>query len=617
MATANPQRSESLGPAERVIQALTTHTDHLVHNRTGILFPAPGTPLGVAWCPAAWKLEEADKVVYTLAKGAPRQRVGVLGGDGRVLEATREVGRWQPAGLFEAAVAWTYHQVSNLWQLDNEFAARLASWSWPREHRDLKVVLAALMLVQSRAGEPVRGTSGDVEFYDDDYRDVGEAMALLRGAQDLSPKLLLRVGDVLELPAVAAINRELGFGRSGREAFLGRWPKVVQKWLHYREHNPRMLEGLVKAGFRTTVMKLARKVGYKPETPFFFEALRWKQAQSKDGRRSILIGKEVAAAESWVGFAEGDICARIVQTKPDWKRIVGLLPREVGVTRAVVAAAIEAGSLSDADLVILTPTLEELGLLDVQDVKVRWEVACAAAENQRAANVAKRVKRADVKETLDAAADKATAKVLEEVTRDLRVYVLVDISGSMTGAIESAKGYLSKFLQGFPLERTHVAVFNTMGREVTIKAATKAAVDHAFKGFQAGGGTDYASGVVALRGHAPAAGEDLLVLFVGDEGDANASRLAESLRDVAPVAFGLLKVPGQDYGVVTQAATILGIPCFKIDPAMFEDPYAVTRTLRNLVASAPVVKGKGGAAARKSLVEEVLETPLLVKPAWA
>mgnify|MGYP001573957743 CR=1 FL=1 len=614
-----PNRIETLGPAEQVVQTLTTHADHCVHNRTGVISPAPGTPLGVCWDPAVWKLEGDNKVVYVLrrqGKGTQRVRAGLLV-DGKVREGNRDVATWQPAGLFEAAVAWTYHQVANVWSLDNEFAAHLASWSWPREHRDLKVVLAAFMLVQTRSGEPVRGQDGTVEFYDDDFRDVGEAMCLLRGAQDISPKLLLRVGEVLALPAVAAINRELGFGRSAREAPLGRYAKVVTKWLRYREHNPKMLDGLVKAGFRTTVMALARRVGYKPETPAFFAALRWKQAQAKDGRRSIAIGVDVAAAESWHGWAESDICARIVETKPDWKRIVGLLPPEVGVTRAVVAAAVEAGSLSDADLVILTPTLEELGLLDVAEIKARWQVACDAAENQRAANVAKRVKRADVMEALQGSADKATAKAIAEVTRDLRVYVLVDISGSMEGAIEAAKRCLAKFLQGFPVERTHVAVFNTMGREVHIKAPTAAAVEHAFKSFAAAGGTDYAAGARLLAQHIPAEGEDSLVLFVGDEGDPGHERLAAAVGPLHPVAFGLLKLPGVDNGVVTRAAADLGIPCFPIDVAMFEDPYAVTRTLRNLIASTPVGAVATARKLRKSLVQEVLDTPLLVKPTWA
>ena len=63
--------------------------------------------------------------------------------------------------------------------MDNELAARWASWSFAQEHRDLKVALTALMLVQNRCGAPVL-EDGAVLFCDDDYREIGEAMCLLR-----------------------------------------------------------------------------------------------------------------------------------------------------------------------------------------------------------------------------------------------------------------------------------------------------------------------------------------------------------------------------------------------------------------------------------------------------
>ena len=228
-------------------------------------------------------------------------------------------------------------------------------------------------------------------------------MMLIRAdKKDLNPKLLLRIHDLLSLDGVAQINRDLGFGKSARRPFLGRWPKAVEKWLRYREENPKMLEGLVRAGFRTTVMELARRIGYKPLTPRFFEILRWKQKQSDDGRRSMAIGAEVKAAESWAGLNEMQICERIVAEKPNWKRVVGLLPKEVGVTRAIMTAAIEAKALSDKDLVILTPTIEELGLMKVQEVRERWEQALKASEDMRAANIARNVQSKEVKEKLEA-----------------------------------------------------------------------------------------------------------------------------------------------------------------------------------------------------------------------
>jgi len=623
---------ETLGPAERIIQALLAYTDHAVHNRPGMIVPDGRFNVGVRWEPVTHKEEgePKQKVVYKLSKAGKktvRTRVGVLQDNGKIVEAGREAGEYRAAGLFPEVAIWMYKQVAEVWKLDNEFAARWASYAFGQEHRDLKVVLAAFMLCQSRKGDPVVD-AGKVAFYDEDFRDVGEAMMLLsrKDGKDFNPKLLLRVHDMLSLPGIAAVNRELGFGRSARRPFYGRWDKAVEKWLRHREQNPKMLEGLMKAGFRSTIMEMARRIGYKPETTRFFEILRWKQAQSKDGRRQLAIGQEMAAAETWVGMTEEQICQKIVKEKPNFKRIVGLLPKEIGVTRAVMAAAIEAGALSDKDLIIYTPTLEELGLLEVQEVKDRWNKAIKAADDMRAANIATRVKSKDTQEKLQEAADGALQKAVEETMKGMRVYFMVDVSGSMELAIEAAKSHVARFLQGFPQDKVHISIFNTQGREIQIKHASAAGVENAFKGIRAGGGTDYGSGIRAIQAHKPKDDEDVLFLFIGDE-ETHAFTADVQRSGLRPMAFGFVKVGGQGgaglamYGgsAVRDTAAQLGIPCFMISEQTFADPYAIPRTIRALVAATPVGKTVAQAAAvpRVTLVETILKQPLLVKPAWA
>jgi hypothetical protein len=625
---------ENLGPAETIIQSLLAYSDHMVHNRPGVVVPDRRTTVGVRWDPVTHKEENGVKTVYRLTKaGRKTQRVaiGTMNGDGKVTHNGTEVGTYRASGIYPEVALWFYKQVAEVWKLDNEFAARWASYAFKQEHRDLKVVLAAFLLVQSRKGDPVK-EGGEILFHDEDYRDVGEAMMLLQEkGKDLNPKLLLRIWEVLTLPEIAEINRELGFGNSARRPFLGRWPRAVEKWLRYREENPKMLEGLVKAGFRTTVMALARRIGYKPTSDKFFEVLRWKQKQSEDGRRDMAIGKAVKAAESWEGLSEKDICERIVRDKPNWKKVVGLLPKDVGVTRAIMAAAIESKSLSDKDLVILTPTLEELGLLKVKDIRERWEAAMKAAEDMRAANIARNVRSKEVKEKLEEAADQAVQKAVEEVAKDLRVYFMVDASGSMQGALEAAKPLVAKFLQSFPTEKVHIAAFNTHGREIRVKHPSTKGVEMAFEGLNAGGGTDYGSGVRALQAHKPKEDEDVLFIFVGDE---EAREFSQAVRasGLNPLAFGFLKtVPFggaagwryRTYGAenntaVRDTAANLNIPCFLIDDRTFEDPYAITRTVRALVAATPVGEvQRQRARPRVTLVDQILQTELLKKPAWA
>lgn len=622
--------NENLGPAEKILQTVIGYSDHAQHNRPGAVIPDATSVIGVKWLPVTHVVEDGDKVVYELRKvggKTTKVKLGKLKEDGRIKDVNRVVGRYQPAGLFDEVVVWMYRQVADVWKLDNEFAAKWASHEFvqPFERRDLKVIMAAFLLVQSRKGDPVLD-SGKVAFFDEDFRDVGEAMLLL-GGKDLkdkvdvktfNPKLLLRVQEVLTLPGVAEINRQLGFGRSARNPFLGRWTKAVEKWLLFREENPRLLEGLVRAGFRRTVMELARRVGYKPTTPAFFDVLRWRQAQAKDGRRSIAIGQSVQAAESWEGFSEQQICEAIVRTRPNFKRVVGLLPKGQGLTRAIVAAAIEAGAMSDKDLIIATPTLEELGLLEVQEVRERWERAIKAAEDMRAANIATRVKSLATQEKLQEAADNAVKAAVAEVVRGLRIYVIVDISGSMSDAIVQAKTYVAKFLQAFPLEQLHVSVFNTSGREVNIKHASAAGVENAFRGITAGGGTLHQTGVMALRQHKPKADEDALLIFVGDEEEHGTFEAAVRESGVKPVAFGLLKVRECPSSAVRDTAASLGIPCFMIEEQTFSDVYAIPRVLRALIAATPVGTIRSGSLySRVSLVDTILNTTLLAKPTWA
>ena len=627
--------AETLGPAEKIIQSVLTYSDHLYHGRPGVVIQDARTNTGVRWEPVTHKADkEGVKNVFKIEKRGKknhRVQIGTMNGDNRVVNAGREVGLYRKSGLFSEVAVWFYKQIADVWKMDNEFAARWASYAFHQEHRDLKVVLAAFLLVQSRKGDPVID-GGEFLFNDEDYRDVGEAMMLVQEkGKDLSPKMLLRIYEVLNLPEIAAINRELGFGRSDRNAFFGRWTRTVEKWLRYREENPRLLDGLVKAGFRTTVMTLARRIGYKPTSNKFFEALRWKQKQAEDGRRDMAIGLAVDAAESWDDLDEAGVCQVIVKTKPNWKRIVGLLPKKVGVTRAVMAAAIEAGSLSNKDLIIVVPTLEELGLLKVQEIRERVEAAIASANDMRAANIARNVRSHELKEKLEEGADKVAQKAVEEVTRNMRTYFIVDRSGSMEGALEAAKPLIAKFVQSFPLDRIHVSTFNTIGREVRIQHKSTKGVETAFRGITAGGGTHHGAGVKALDHYKPKDDEDSLMIFIGDEEQQGTFEAYVNDSGLRPMAFGFLKTEARGgtaawrarhYGetsCVRDTAAKLGIPCFMIDERTFEDPYAIPRTVQALVAATPVGPAAPGrrAPVRVTLVDQIIKTELLQKPNWA
>jgi Mg-chelatase subunit ChlD len=624
----------ALGTAERIITTLLRHSDHAVHNRPGAIVTDPSTATGVRWEYVIPGKDEAGAFAVFKPKKIGKRRItkgdkiGFVRGDNQIILPNGQVfGRYQTAGIFTEVAVWLYRQVAEVWKLDNEFAARWASYAFTQDHKDLKVILAAFMLVQSRKGEPVREPGSDkVAFFDEDFRDVGEAMVLAPDKKHrLDPKLVLRIHDLLKVPQIAEVNRELGFTTSARNPALGRWPAATHKWLRYREENLAMLTGLVKSAQKETVKSLARRSGYKPASPVFFRTLGWKQQQAEAGHRTLMIGEAIEKTETWHGLTEEQICERIVKDRLGFKLITSMVPAEMGITRAIMAAAVEAGSLSDKELIIATPTLEDLGLLEVKGIKERWEHAVKTAEDQRASNIARNVKSKVVQEKLEEASDKAAQTVAEEVTRGIRVYFMVDVSSSMQGSIDRAKGHIPKFLSAFPLDRLHVSYFNTTGREVRIPHASAAGVENAFKGIVAGGGTDYGAGIRALENHKPAPDEDVLFIFVGDEGHNGPTgghgggNFVEAVRKsgLNPVAFGILPVVSPQYGRATSVrdtATRLGIPCFEIDEATFEDPYAVPRTIRALVASTPVGQTE---KPRETLVDQIVRTPLLTKPVWA
>lgn len=574
-----PLPEAQMGPAEKLLDLVLNSSAHLWHNR-------PGVDAGGTWVAA----KNAKK-----GKGVP-----------------------VAPGLFVPAAERLYSRLVEIYELNVDLMAHFASYALKEtDWRDLKVACAALMLVQARSGQPVKEEDGTVGFYDDDYRAIGEAMILhyaKKSPRMLTPKGVLRVAELLETKQIAELNRAAGFADpSSKKAPLGRWKRAATKWLAYREKNVAMLEGLVKAGYKETIKKIARKAGYKPESARFFEILGWKQKQSVAGHRTVgLTNLKLEKSERFEGLSEAEICEWIEGKKLSYKEVVGRLPKGMGLTPAIMAALLP--SLSDKDLRILTPTLEELGLMADDEVRARWEKAIASSEDQRGLNIAKNVKSKALKEKLEDASDAAAKKAVLEATKDVdvRVFFLIDKSGSMQGAIEQSKEALSRILAGFPSEKVHIATFDTMGTVLRPKAATKAGITHMLAGVTAGGGTIHAAALQALvmAGVRVPAEAKLVVFVVGDEAGESGAHFANAFNQCGyrPSAIALmLNVSATRGSTVQSAAAELGLPFSVVTIDQFEDPYQVPRVLRALL-EAPVATGPTRTSA---WVEKVMKTELL------
>lgn len=586
--TTRPTLPESqLGPAERLLALVLNSSAHLWHNR-------PGLDVNGRWEPAS------DRT---------RQR--------------RPNGRPVRPGLFVPAAAELYRNLLEIYRLNGLLMAHFAGYALlSTEWRDLKVACAALMLVQPRAGQPVREADGTVAFHDDDWRQIGEAMLLgyqKESKRMLTPKGVLRVAELLETPEIAALNRQAGFASpSSKKPPLGRWPSAARQWLAFREQNPALLEGLAKAGYKETIKRLARKCGYKPASPRFFEVLGWAQKQTGQGHRQVgLAGLSLEKRARFDGLSEAEVCERIAAERLSWKDAVGRLPAGMGLTPAIMAALLP--SLSDRDLRLLTPTLESLGLLQDAEVKARWERAVHTATDQRALNIARNVRDQGLKQQLEQAADRAVQQAVAEATRelDVRVMFLIDKSGSMQDAIAQSLEAISRILAGFPPDRLHVASFDTTGTVLVPKAASRTAVQHMLQGISAGGGTAHLAAINAFARHGVKVpdGAQLVVLVAGDEAGEDGSQLAAAFREhgYRPAAFAVIACGAHRPHTVQACAAELSLPYSVIQVEHFQDPYQVPRALQALLEAPPAVARAGGPGASR-WVEKVLSTPLLTKP---
>ncbi|WPB74787.1 VWA domain-containing protein [Archangium violaceum] len=571
------------GPAEKLLDLVLGGSAHLWHNR-------PGLDVNGVWHAA----------------------------QGASAELARRATPVKP-GLFVPASVKLYRQLLEIYRLNTDLMAHFASYALTQtDWRDLKVATCALMLVQSHSGQPVREDDGSIAFLDDDFRTIGEAMILhyeRKSTRMLTPKAVLRVAELLETPEIARLNREAGFGDpASRKAPMGRWKSVATKWLRLREQNLPMLQGLVKAGYKETLKKIARKAGYKPVSQAFFELLGWKQKQAAAGHRSVgLEGLNLVKRERFDGLSEAEICEWIELERLSYKEVVGRLPKDLGLTPAIMAALLP--SLSDRDLRILTPTLEELGLMSDPGIRARWEKAVQTATDQRALHIVKNVRSQELKAKLEEASDNAAKAAVAEATAemDVRVMFLIDKSGSMEGAIEQSKEALSRILAGFPLEKLHIATFDTMGTVLKPKAASRAAVQHMLQGIKASGGTTHAAGVHALHRAGMRVPEEakLICIVVGDEAGEAGDQFARAFREcgytVAAMAMLVSVASAANRGnTVRTCAGQMKVPFSEVSVDQFEDPYQVPRVLKALM-DAPTAVG----ASQSGWVERVMRTPLL------
>ena len=196
-------------------------------------------------------------------------------------------------------------------------------------------------------------------------------------ARMMTPKAVLRVAELLETPEIAALNRAAGFGDpAGRKPPLGRWPRRPRSGSPTARRTCRCS----RAWSRPATRRRSRSSRARAATSRAPSGSSRSSAGSRSRPTAATGGSastvwSVRRRERFDGLSEAEICERIVAERCRTRRSSAGCRPGSGLTPAIMVALLP--SLSDRDLRMLTPTLEELGLLADEEIRRRWERAIA------------------------------------------------------------------------------------------------------------------------------------------------------------------------------------------------------------------------------------------------
>ena len=308
---------------------------------------------------------------------------------------------------------------------DPYFLAHFTSYAIKKlDSKDLKVVATFANSLSDADGTPFI-TGNDAQgrpIYSPTYKKPNLRMISQAAVQELDPKLVSRV------IAIANIKQSLGTRRAATH-FANSLKTAIRKWVRFREQNPKALEGIKKAAFAPTVKTIYRMMHMKPSQEAA-EIFGWKQGSVKKGNVEKIEKRNLI---DFTSLTDIQIAQKIRDDKLPVLGVMGALPGKI--SPVVAAAVLEQASGNQA--VILRNLFDSQGLLkDKEVMKVFTE------KIQTAKTALDRVEKLNTEVDIEVQKVLKTAKAdkrKKDVGNIGRVYVHIDISGSMTGAIEFAK----------------------------------------------------------------------------------------------------------------------------------------------------------------------------------
>lgn len=367
---------------------------------------------------------------------------------------------------------------------------------------------------------------------------------------------------------------------------------AIEKYIKFRESNPRAIEGIKKAAMSRRFQNIYRALHIAPSMEVA-SILGWNQKK----------GGKVTKVKffDFKGMTDIEIAEKIRKEKLKPIAVMGALEKKIS---PVIAAAILEQCTGD-QAVIFREVFDSQGLLKNKDVVRLFEEKVKTAKT--ALDRVDRIN-TEVDETVQKILKNARSEVRKEQVGDIgKIFVHIDISTSMTDAIEKAKEYCSIFSEcvSNPEQNFRWGTFGERGHQLAQPQSYQK--DGFYAALYRRRATDGSTDCFGCFEIARKEGCDIDVYFT--DGGHNVGIPAQRLKKYAEKGYVFPKVViivkcGSYSSTLKNSLQENNIPVVEIDPKALKESALVSQTIKEALKGPLVV------------IEEIMNTPLLKLPRW-
>lgn len=353
---------------------------------------------------------------------------------------------------------------------DPLFMAHFTAWAMRQDSKDQKVLAVFFNALSDADGLPFFKGS---ELCKPNYRQVSSA-----ALQSLDPHLAARVLEfcTINFGVKGILNDSRHFPTALKTAF--------RKYVLFRESRPDILRGIRNSGNSSKMKKIYRGAGIAP-ADVAVGILKWNQ---KDGRKWKDFPEE--QGPDFSKLTSKEITDELGKTKLSPQVALSVIPRDK-ITAGVAAAILK--NCTGNQVIVLYNWFSENGFLDVKAIKELFKdkVKEATTAVDRIDTLTRDADEGDKEEMATVRSDRR--KKTARTSRFGKIFMHIDKSGSMTGAIQFAKDRASIIAECIesPEKNFGWAAFTTsMTRLNAPQNFRKEGFHAALYGVTANGGTD-------------------------------------------------------------------------------------------------------------------------------